>query len=297
MIEQTKVEMFLPDENGNLKYQDYLTPHIAAGDTDSVYIRLDSIFDRDSDLEDVIEVADYIGSAVNDSVAEFVYDIFNVPPERAKHWQTDREVVSDKSYFLAKKAYIMHVLDQEGKPCDYQKIMGVAIKKTDTPKIVQDLLRDVVTMIMDGATFEEVQQFIKHFKLDYQEKSWHDIGRPMNLNNLAKYEEMFNATGTLKGIPYQVRAAMFYNRHCTNRDMKLVSGNKIKICYIHHPDSDYIAIPVDQEILPDWMDDFYIDWKKQWEKVNKKLEAFLKPIGYDLQTRKKDNLNSVVTWL
>ena len=94
-------------------YQEYQSKYLIAGDTDSAYIDLSDVFKRDADPKDVIKFADYIGETTNASFRHFMKDVFNVPDERATIINTDREVVSDKSYFLAKKMYVMHVINQE----------------------------------------------------------------------------------------------------------------------------------------------------------------------------------------
>lgn len=288
-------KMFVKGDDGEIGYKDYHPEYVVAGDTDSCYIDLSPVADGKSE-EEITKFADQIGEITNDAFTEYMKDVFNVSSERAQVIETDREVVSDKSIFLAKKMYVMHVVNNEGLAVDKMKMMGVAIKKTDTPKVVQDLLTDLVGMLMDKVSYEEVRDFIRDFESRYKRMSFQEIGRPMNIKNLNKYVESFMETGSIKGFPYHVRASMYYNSMRSNSDVEIRSGDKIKIVYINHPEMNYIAVPADAEVLPDFIDELDVDWDKQLEKVWKKIDTFLTPIGYDVKSRQIDLVNSLVTF-
>ena len=276
--------------------KDYDPNYIIAADTDSVYIDLSKIFDRDDDPKEVIKFADYLGETVNGSFPQFMKDIFNVSSERAKPIQTEREVVSDKSYFLAKKKYVMHVINSEGIEVDKIKSMGVEIKRTDTPEIIQNLLKDLVNMLMDQQSFEEVQLFIDKFKEYYHNQPMLVVGRPMGIKGLKKYETKFNKQKTMKGFPYHIRASLFYNSLCDINDKKIESGDKIRIVYLNNPKSKYIALPVDRDEYPAFINSLNIDWNAQWETVVKKINIFLIPIGYDKESRQKKLVKSLLVY-
>lgn len=277
-------------------YKDYHPNHIIAGDTDSVYVNLGHKFNKDADIKDVVAFADMIGTETNHAFPQFMKDVFNVDHERASVIQTDREVVADKAYFLGKKMYVMHVCDMEGLPVDKLKIMGVAIKKSDTPKIIQSMLTELVNMLMDQKSYKHIKIFIDTFVKTYHNKSLLEIGKPMSVKSLKKYEVKYDKNKSMKGFPYHVRASMFYNSLCGVSDTKIVSGDKIKIIYLNHKKFKYIAVPVDAEILPSFVYEFDIDWVTQWGTVQKKIDIFLKPIGYDKTSRQNAHTKSLIKY-
>lgn len=277
-------------------YKDYKPKYVIAGDTDSSYIDLADVFDRDAPVDDVVEFADDIGTQVNDSFHTFMKDIFNVPDDRKGIIKTDREVVSDKSYFLAKKMYVMHVVNKEGKETDELKMMGVAIKKTDTPTVVQDMLKGLVEMLMDKCSFEDVSDYIDKFKEDYHKMSMMDIGKPIAVKSFTKYEVKYKKTGSLKGVPYHIRASLIYNDMCSSSDRLITSSDKVRLCYINHPRFKYIALPVDVEVHPKFTEALIIDWNAQWETVMKKVNIFLKPIHYDRDGRQTKLIKSLLRY-
>ena len=278
------------------EYIEYQPKHIIAGDTDSAYIDLSSKFDENSNKNDVIEFADMIGKNANGAFPQFMKDIFNVDTDRSGVIQTDREAVADKAYFLGKKMYVMHLVDMEGMSVDKLKIMGVAIKKSDTPKVIQKMLTDLVEMLMDKKSYEEVKKFIDIFEKEYHTMTFSDIGTPKSVKSLKKYEIKHQNTGNMKAFPYHVRASMYYNSMCGSSDTKIVSGDKIRIVYLNHPAFKYIAVPVDADVLPSFIDNFDVNWTRQWETVMKKINIFLTPIGYDRQSRQNSLTESLLKY-
>lgn len=273
-------------------YQDYNPEYVIYGDTDSVYMDLSEIFERDEDKENVIEFSDKLGEDVNKTFPQFMSDVFNVSPERAEPIQTDREAVSDKSVFFTKKRYAMHVINNEGIDCDKSKIMGLEIKKSDTPIIVQNFLHTIVDMLMDHRTYNDIKKFISDFKEEYQKQDITSIGIPTNIKTLNKYVEKYD--GSFKGFPWHVKASMIYNSLCSSSDVTIRAGDKIKIIYVIHHDIKAIAFPSDADMLPSFLDEFDIDWKRMWERIDKKLENYLKPIGYDKKSLQKTIVNQFV---
>ena len=62
-----------------------------------------------------------------------------------------REVVSNKAIWVAKKRYMMNVLDEEGvrlaKP--KMKIMGIEAVKSSTPQVCRGKIKEAINLIMN----------------------------------------------------------------------------------------------------------------------------------------------------
>lgn len=266
---------------------------ILVHNTDSVYIDLSTFFNTDAKQLDVVLLADKIGEHVNQSFPKFMSDVFNVPESRRDIIATEREVVSDKSLFLNKKKYVMHVVNNEGKIVDKMKIMGVEIKKSDTPVVIQRFLMSLVESIIDGKEFEDLQKLIDDFKGKYFKMSPFDIGTPTTIRNLTKYEEKLYLQGDMKGFPAHAKASLTYNAYKSSEDVPIVSGNKIKLIHVIHPDFETVAIPSEATALPKFLSGFDIDYQKHWENVWNKSEIYLTPIGMDIESRNNDLVNSL----
>lgn len=256
-------------------------------DTDSIMIEFGDIGVDNSDFDTYIEIADEIGSIVNDAFPDFVQHAFNCPVERKGAITTGREIVSDRSLFLSKKRYIMHVIDDEGKRVDKLKIMGIEVKKADTPAAVKEMLNKLIDMILYDLPDHQIVSNVKDMKPEYMNYTFREIARPISCKGLKKYQDILDDTGSSKGIPYQVRAAMFYNSLCGNSDKKIVPGDKIGVVYIKHPKSKYIAFPIDINEFPAFMDDLIVDWNVQWDKAYTKLESYMSSVDLDIKSRKE----------
>jgi len=293
MVDQT-FKTFL-DIDGKLTYADYTPECVIAGDTDSVYIDISKIFGVNEDPELVIKYGDTIGELVNDSFDEYVGELFNVPKDKRAIVETEREAISDKSVFFGKKKYVMHVINMEGKTVDKQKKMGVEIIKSDTPKVIQEFLQDIVDMLLEHRSYEDVKNYVDNFEIEYKQLPMIDIGRPTNIKTLNKYVDRYIQEESFKGFPYHAKASIIYNSLCSTNDVMIRAGDKIKITYVKDEAFGAIAVPADMEEheLPDFITSMEIDYKVMWSKVLKKLELYLAPIGYDKKSRQETLTNSL----
>lgn len=271
-------------EGDEISFDLYNARYISSGDSDSCYISLTKDINKKVSIEQGIEIADEVCDRVNESYPDFLEKVFNCPPERNDSMLSEREVVADKTFILTKKRYIMHVVNDEGEPCDKLKIMGVEIKKSDTSKIVKDILLDLVKRILDDATRPQLKEAIKKWKKTFFSSDMKYIGKPSGCKKLKDAYTQLEETGNLKGVHYVARAAIFYNSLCSGSDRRVRSGDQVLLVYINHPDSKYIGIPLDAEVLPDWLDDIIIDYKMNWEKADNKITNYLKAIEFDLET-------------
>ena len=274
----------IPLDDGTIKYTEYHADNIIAGDTDSGYFKLPSTFD-DLSNQEVVELCDEICEVTNASFDEYCSRVFNMPSSRNGSIAADREAVSDKSLFLTKKRYIMHIVNMEGKWVDELKIKGVEIIKSDTAPIVKKMLMELVNMILDDKTREEVLLRIKAMKTEFYSASLKELASPAGCKTLLKAQKQLEETGAMKGAHYSARAAIFYNSMCSDRDTFVRAGDKVGIVYIRHPRSKYFAYPIDATELPDWIDDIIIDYDAEWEKADKKLTNYLTSMGWDLASR------------
>ena len=307
-VDQT-FQTFVKKPDGSIKYETIDPTYVIAGDTDSVYLELNDIVGEYTDPENIIEFADGIGQAVNSSFDEFLSTVFNIPVERRSIVSTDREAVSDKSVFFGKKKYVMHVINMEGKTVDKQKKMGVEIIKSDTPIVIQKFLQDIVDMMLAHTPYQTIKEYVFDFKKRFYEMSMLEIGAPKNIKVLNKYYDIYEqritsiktvdsgfgtpklATDPFKGIAYHAKASMIYNMMCGVNDVMIRAGDKIKITYVIGEEFNAIAIPanIEPENIPEFMNTMDINYDRMWQNVEKKLEIYLKPIGYDIDTRKAEH--------
>lgn len=245
------------------------------------------------DEEEITNFADLVGEMTNETFPDFCLKAFNCPEERKNIIQTDREAVADKSLFLTKKRYIMHLVNDEGKKVDKYKSMGLEVKKSDTAPVLRRYLEELLHLILDGENSQTVHNRIKEMKKEYYTLPIKEIGTPKPTGGLKAGKETFRATKSMKGISYHIRAAMFYDQLCSTSDRPIMIGEKVYVCYIKHVDSKYIGVPVDMNNDPEWLLDIPIDYDMMWEKAEKKITNYLVSVGFDYKSEKEERVTNL----
>jgi len=299
---------------------DHVGDCIIYGDTDSVYFTAVPALPQGSelDLDSAVKLYDHISDTVSDGFPGFLKTEFNVPYENGKVLKAGREVVGRSGLFITKKRYAIKCLDIEG----YQpeggklKIMGMEIKRSDTPEFVQDFLEEVLDDALSGATEKEVITKVKEFKKNFQSLDPWKKGMPKRVNNLTNYTEKLKSTRKTENmklfkleslkdessnnmIPGHVRASINWNDIKTafgdNYSMTIMDGMKVIVCRLKNNAMGYssIAYPTDELNLPQWFKDLPFDNEAMEEAVlDKKVENVLGQMGWDLsQTKESEALS------
>ena len=143
--------------------------------------------------EDVVTLYDQIAELTNQSFPEFMKKAFNIPLERGAVIRAGRELCATRGLFITKKRYAVMIFDKEGKRKDVDgrpgeiKVMGLDLKRSDTPKPVQDFLFSVLTAVLEDQPQEDVFEMIKLFRQEFTNwPSWAK-GSPKRVNNLTQY--------------------------------------------------------------------------------------------------------------
>jgi DNA polymerase elongation subunit (family B) len=67
------------------------------------------------------------------------------------------------------------------------KAMGLDLKRSDTPKIVQEFLSDILKDTLLGATKNDIYEKVKTFKQVFTDLPSWEKGTPKRVNNLTNY--------------------------------------------------------------------------------------------------------------
>ena len=248
------------------------TPHVVAGDTDSVYVTLDAWVKKNPDkvLSDIIELADAIGEDINASFPQFMVDNCLVDAERGAIIQAGREVVGRRGLFKdVKKRYAIHVVDLEGFATDKMKIMGMEVRRSDTPKVIQNFLSDVIrAVVRDHKQYDEIYDMVTNFREEFRAMDPWRRGTPcrvskltVNADKIRTYKEEKDAGNVdIKKplIHYSVTAANNTNilmKHFNeNRWDVIRDGDKIEVLYLRPNEWEMksVAIKVGEHHIPDW---------------------------------------------
>ena len=284
-------------------------PAIVYGDTDSCYFSAYPTFKQQIDSGEMtwnkdvcIEVYDAIAEEANASFPAFMELAFHAPRKNGEIIKAGRELIGDRTIFITKKRYAINIFDKEGKRKDKDgkygdiKAMGLDLKRSDTPKYVQEFLMEVLSMVIQrGMGRDEVIEKIKEFKRQLAAQDSWTKGSPKSVNNLTKHTEIWKKTSKC-GVGHAMAAINWnYLRdlHGDNYSMKIVDGMKIVVCKLKpnplHMNS--IAYPTDELRLPDWFKELpFADDEMERTLVDEKVDNLLGVLDWNI--RENTNINS-----
>jgi DNA polymerase elongation subunit (family B) len=256
---------------------DHVGESVIYGDTDSVYFSAWPIIKAEVEAgkmewnKDIcLQVYDGIAEQVNESFPEFMERACHCPREMGAIIKGGRELVAEKGLFIKKKRYAVLIYDLEGKRLDVDgkpgkvKAMGLDLKRSDTPKVVQDFLSEILLKLLTGADRETLIEKIREFKTTFTELPAWEKGTPKRVNNLTKYTAAEAAQGKAN-MPGHVRAAMNWNAlrrmHSDNYSMQIVDGMKTIVCKLKDNPLGYTSVgyPTDATQIPQWFKDLPFD--------------------------------------
>jgi DNA polymerase elongation subunit (family B) len=296
---------------------DHVGRAIIYGDTDSVYFSAYPIFEKDIlagkmewNKDVCIQIYDAIADSVNESFPSFMERAFHCPRDMGAIIKGGRELIAEKGLFIKKKRYAVLIFDLEGKRMDTDgkpgkvKAMGLDLKRSDTPKIVQDFLSRILLEVLTGTTKEAIYEKIREFKYQFADLPAWEKGTPKRVNNLTKYTADEERLGKAN-MPGHVRAAMNWNRlrsmNGDNYSMKIIDGMKTIVCKLKDNPLEYSSVgyPIDQTNIPEWFKTLPFDQDLMESTiVDQKVENLLGVLNWDIaaHTDTKSTFDTLFSW-
>jgi len=266
--------------------QDEDFDYIVASDTDSIYVTLDKLVEKTCKGKNNEQICNFIDKVVNSRLEPYIEKCFNELSDYTNAFKNcmvmKREVIANKGIWVAKKRYMLNVLDDEGVRLSDPKlkIMGIEAVKSSTPQVCRGKIKEAIKIIMNKDE-DTLQKFIADFKTEFEELSAEAISFPRSCNNIQKYKNP--ATIFSKGTPIHVKGSLIYNHKL--KEMKLHKqypyireGDKIKFLKLIEANPFRFDVISYITTLPKEFElDKYIDRETQFEKT------FLDPMRFILQ--------------
>ena len=280
---------------------DHVGESIIYGDTDSVYFTAWPMVKAEVEAGNMewnkdicVQLYDSIADSVNESFPSFMERAFHCPREMGAIIKGGRELVASQGLFIKKKRYAVLIYDLEGKRLDTHdkpgklKAMGLDLKRSDTPKTVQDFLSEILLDVLTGATREKIIEKVKEFKLAFKDRPAWEKGTPKRVNNLTKYTAEEARLGKAN-MPGHVRAAMNWNNlkrmHGDNYSGAIVDGMKTIVCKLKDNPLGYTSVgyPTDVLHIPDWFKNLpFDDGLMETTIVDQKVENLLGVLDWQI---------------
>ena len=279
---------------------DHTGKAIIYSDTDSVYFSAYPVFKDEIasgefkwDKDTIVALYDQVGEQVNETFPNYMERAHNCPDSYGRIIAAARETVAESGIFITKKRYGLLVFDDEGSRLDVDgkrgklKVMGLEIKRSDTPDYMQEFLKEILTTTLEGGEEDTVIERIKEFRQYFRDMPAWEKGTPKRVNNLTKYTKEWKKTGKCR--VGHVTAAINYNRlremHGDQYSLEIVDGMKTIVCKLK-PNAlqmTSIGIPTDEKRIPDWYKELPFDNDLMEDTiVTKKLNNLLGTLDWDL---------------
>ena len=296
---------------------DHVGEAIIYGDTDSCYFTAYPVLKPEIEAgnmtwsrEIAVQLYNSIADQVNESFPGFMEQAFHCPREMGSVIKGGREIVASKGLFITKKRYAVMYYDKENKRVDTHgepgkvKAMGLDLKRSDTPKVIQDFLSEILNDVLIGRTREEVIEKIREFKYAFKERPGWEKGSPKRVNNLTKYAKEEERLGKAN-MPGHVRAAINWNNlrkmNSDKYSMQIVDGMKTIVCKLKQNPLGWTSIgyPTDETNLPIWFKELpFDDTEMEQTVVDQKIDNLLGVLGWELKsvTNTENTFQTLFEW-
>jgi hypothetical protein len=227
---------------------------------------------------------------------------FNSPNTRNNVIKAGREIVGSTGIFIKKKRYAISYYDKDGKRQDVNgkdgnlKAMGLDLKRSDTPVVIQNFLKDILDFVLHGNDTRAIIDCIIKFRESFKERPGWEKGSPKRVNNLSNYRDKLEKSGKVT-MPGHVRASLNWQTlKRLNNDkfsMDIIDGSKVIVCKLKNNPLNYtsVAYPVDEMRLPDWFKKLPFDDAQMEETlIDEKLENLIGVLNIDLSETKQSNI-------
>ena len=278
---EKKVNEYL---NGVLQTKDHVD-YIVASDTDSIYVRFGKLVEKTCKGKSTEQIIDFLGKVCDNKIEPYIEKCFDELADYSNAFKNamvmKREVIANKGIWVAKKRYMLNVLDEEGvRLADPKlKLMGIEAVKSSTPQVCRGKIKEAIKVIMSKEQ-TDLQSLVADFRKDFFNMKAEQIAFPRSCNNLKKYRDHANIF--IKGTPIHVKGALIYNYQIHKLGLQqkyplIQEGDKIKFIKLKEANPFKFDVISYMTVLPDeFKIKEYVDYDIQFEKT------FLDPMRFIL---------------
>lgn len=225
--------------------EEELNKCIIYNDTDSSYVSIKPLF-----LDGKIKFAD--GSNLTKETYDVVQEIEDYLNKKIKVWGAEqfnskdcrftfkREAIADAGIFLQKKRYVIHILDDEGIPCNKFKYTGVEVVRSTMPNAIKPYVKKIIETMLSTQNINETNKILNETYEIFKGLPVEDITFVSGLKGYEKYAAQCDGFTLAKGMPLHAKAAYVHNLlldrfNLSTKYEKIGSGDKVRFFYVKEP--------------------------------------------------------------
>ena len=278
---EKKVNEYL---NNVLQTKDHID-YIVASDTDSIYVRFGKLVEKTCQGKTNEQITDFLNKVCEQKLEPYIEKCFDELADYSNAFKNamvmKREVIANKGIWVAKKRYMLNVLDEEGvRLADPKlKLMGIEAVKSSTPQVCRGKIKEAIKIIM-AKEQTDLHNFIADFKKEFLNLPPESIAFPRSCNNIRKYKS--DSSIFIKGSPIHVKGALIYNHQLKIHKLGMKypyiqDGDKIKFLKLKEANPfKFDVISYMSKLPPEFKLNDYVDYEIQFQKT------FLDPMRFIL---------------
>ena len=206
-------------------------------------------------MEKTLVIASEVQEYLNSLFILFAKRFLNVENHR---FHIKQEVIAKSGLWVAKKRYAHWIINDNGVHVDKMEVKGLDTVRSNFPKAFKVLMREVLTMILKGASKDECDERVLSFKKSLYTLEVQDVAKPTSVKGIKKYSgedggTMLMKSGknsmheAIKGTPAHVKATINYNNMLVFLGLNkqyppLYESEKIRWAYLKPNEMNYEAI-------------------------------------------------------
>ena len=236
------LKSFIKNEISSID-DELLNKCIIYNDTDSSYVSIkplfiDKVFKKGNKLtKEAYDTVNRIEEYLNNNIKTWGAKALNSKDCR---FIFKREAIADVGIFLQKKRYVLHILDDEGIPCDKFKYTGVEVVRSTMPKAVKPYVKKIIETMLQTQNIGETNKLINETYEIFKTLTVEDIALVSGIKGYEKFAGQCDGFTTTKGMPCHVKAAYYYNILLDKFKLgqkyeKISSGDKVRYFYLTQP--------------------------------------------------------------
>lgn len=207
------------------------TDYIVGGDTDSIYVSIQPILDKlkswnQKSEKDKIRIISKISLNIQKNINNKLLDIFAREKclTKSHFFKIKREIIGKTGIFIAKKRYVIWIINEEGKKVNKLKKVGLDIVRSNINKEIKNKLEEIIWDILKRKTNQEINKEVRKLLQNIRKLPIKEIALPIGVSKtLEEYGK-----GENKSIPMHIRGAIWYNNFIDkDKFQKIDAGDKI----------------------------------------------------------------------
>ena len=259
--------------------------YIVASDTDSIYVRFGKLVEKTCQGKTTEQIVNFLDRVCEQKLEPYIAKCFDELADYSNAFKNamvmKREVIANKGIWVAKKRYMLNVLDEEGVRLAEPKLklMGIEAVKSSTPQVCRGKIKEAIKIIM-AKEQSDLHKFIADFKKEFLNLKPEMIAFPRSCNNIKKYAS--HSDIFIKGTPIHVKGALIYNHQLKNLNLGMKypyiqDGDKIKFLKLKEANPFKFDVISYMSTLPtEFKLKEYVDYEIQFQKT------FLDPMRFIL---------------